>query len=106
VSSPRAPATSRGISRERAGRAFLVEDRDRRGLFHGSWQADDEERERLEPTDERTALAWARERADVVVIRLFESMPYSAGDVNAWGGPEWPGLEAARANPNMTPPPD
>jgi hypothetical protein len=88
------------------GRAFLVEDRTRRGLFAGSLQDDEGEREQLPATDERTALAWARARAEVVVIRLFESMPYSAGDTNPWGGPQWPGLEAARADPNMTPPPD
>jgi hypothetical protein len=87
---------------------FLLEDRERRGLFQGSWQHNDthQELERLEPTDERSALAWARERADVVVIRLYEFMPYSAGAVNPWGGPEWPGLDEARAFPNTVAPPD
>jgi hypothetical protein len=41
-----------------------------------------------------------------VVIRLYEYMPYSAGTVNPWGGPEWPGLAEARANPNTVVPPD
>jgi hypothetical protein len=64
------------------------------------------ERERLEPTDEESALAWARKRADVVVIRVLESHPYSAGTVNPWGGPEWPGLQAARANAFIGPTPN
>lgn len=108
MSTPGGRAISRGSSPERTGRAFLVEDPDRRGLFHASWQADEEELERLEPTDDQTALAWARERADVVVIRLFDSMPYSAGDINPWGAgaPEWPGLREARASPNLIVPPD
>jgi hypothetical protein len=106
ASTPRGPVTSRATNRERTGRAFLVEDAGQPGLFQGSWQVDDEERERLGAADEQTALAWARERAEVVVIRLFESMPYSAGAINPWDGPAWPGLAEAWARPNMTAPPD
>lgn len=75
-------------------------------MFVGSWQDDESVLESLAATREQSALAWARERADVVVIRLYESMPYSAGRLNPWDGPEWPGLEAAQANPNTTPPTD
>jgi hypothetical protein len=69
-------------------------------MFRGSWQVGEAqlERERLDPTDEQPALAWPRERADRVVIGLYEFMPYSAGALNPWGAPEWPGLQRARAN--------
>ena len=107
MSTPKDPATSRGTRRARTGRAYLSEDAENRGRFGGSWQTDDAALENLDPpTDEQTALTWARSRAEIVAIRTVESMLYSAGDVNPWDAPQWPGLEQARANPHMTPPPD
>lgn len=65
-------------------RAFLLESEDDRELFEGSLQDDDadHEIEWLDPVSEKAALAWARERAEIVIIRRRDSMPHSAGAVN------------------------
>ena len=73
-------------------RAFLLQAEDDPELFEGSLQDDDrdEEIERLAPVSERAALAWARARAEIVIIRRRNSdRQYSAGAVNP-GIEVWP----------------
>jgi hypothetical protein len=83
----------------RPGTVWITEDFDDRefgyltGLFSAHWQGPDDEHElgpQLAPVEE--ALAWARERADVVLIRSGESDYYSAGARQPEGRelPEWP----------------
>jgi len=72
-------------------RAFLLESEAHRDLFEGSLQDDDsdDEIERLSPVGEQAALAWARARAEIVIIRRRDSDPHSAGTINP-GIDVWP----------------
>lgn len=77
-----------------------IDDRGAPGSFYGYWEEDVVNGRVLEQGPEwrsaEDALAWARARAPIVLIRTTRSTYYSAGDRD----PDWP-IETAGRWPGM-----
>lgn len=85
----------------RHGAVYIAERDDEPGVFDATWQVENEPlpRSDLHRVDVDTAISWASRRAPIIYLRLNESEYYSAGTDNPLDREAWPGLEAARANP-------